>query len=430
MLRRGTLRSSVTPSETPPFRSPSDLREESPEVVRVGGRVLAVGEDGCALGDAFGSVRVRLELDTPVAVGDFVEIEGIFDGKHLTRTRTLGRSPGMGLPTANGEQSRFLYGGVGAKLGFRARVLREVRRYFEEERFVEVDTPAFSECPGLDANVFSLGDANVEGHRLHLVTSPEFHMKRLLVGGLPRIYQIAHSHRSGESGPLHEPVFSILEWYRAFAGYESMLEDTEKLLRRAAEATLGSTELVVRSATAARVVSLAGPFERVSVREAFARFAGVPDPGALYRSSPTDYFQTLVDRVEPALAALPRPTFLVEFPIELAALARPSPSDASVAERFELYVGGVELSNGYGELTDGRVQRARFEAELEGRRERGEPTYPLDEAFLAALDEGMPPSSGNALGIDRLVAILAGESEIRRVVAFPESLRRERAQSY
>lgn len=413
----------MTAPRLPGTRSPSDVLRGAPfEAGRVGGRVVAVDVDGCAVADAYAHIRVTGAVGT-LTVGDLVVFEGDFDGASFRAAERTFRALGP-LPPGSGEQSRFLYGGVGRRLRLRSIALRAIRRYFEEEGFVEVDTPALAECPGLDANVFSLGAADLEGHTLHLVTSPEFHMKRLLVGGLPRIYQFAHSHRLGESGAFHEPIFSLLEWYRAFADYETMLTDTEHLLRRSAEECLETPSVRVSVAGSERTLPLDEPFERLTVRDAFTRFAGVPDPGALFRRSPDDYFQTHVDRVEPRLAALPRPVFLVDFPIELAALARPSPTNPAVAERFELYVGGVELSNGYGELTDPVAQRTRFEAELAGRFARGEPVYPLDERFLAALEEGLPPSSGNALGLDRWVALLAGDPEIQRGIAFPESLRR------
>jgi lysyl-tRNA synthetase class 2 len=164
-----------------------------------------------------------------------------------------------------------------------------------------------------------------------------------------------------------------------------------------------------------RAIDATPPFDRLTVREAFRRFAAVDDATHL---SPSRFFELYAERVEPGLAALPRATFLTEWPLAEAALARPCAHDPSVAERFELYAGGVELCNGFGELTDAAEQRRRFEAELDARRARGARLYPLDERFLSSLAEGMPRSAGNALGVDRVVALALGAPRIADVMAF------------
>ena len=168
-------------------------------------------------------------------------------------------------------------------------------------------------------------------------------------------------------------------------------------------------------------VDLGAPFERLAVADAFARWAGVPaeDAIALATRDEDRFFRLLVDAVEPALAGSPRPVFLVDYPAPFASLARLSARDPRVAERFELYVAGVELCNGFGELTDAAEQRARLVRDQEARRQAGKPVYPIDERFLAALEEGMPPSAGNALGLDRLVAVCLGGTNIGAVSAFP-----------
>jgi lysyl-tRNA synthetase class 2 len=208
----------------------------------------------------------------------------------------------------------------------------------------------------------------------------------------------------------------MLEWYRAFAGQDAVMRDTERLIARVARAVRGRPELVTPDG---RVLSAKPPFERISVRDAFDRFAGVKDAADLAANDEDRYFQALVDRVEPALAAFERPVFLHDYPLSQAALARPSPRDASVAERFELYAGGVELCNGYGELTDAVEQERRFRAERARRKTAGRRVYPLDHHFLNALREGMPDASGNALGVDRLVMLATGAKTIQEVTAFP-----------
>jgi lysyl-tRNA synthetase class 2 len=260
-------------------------------------------------------------------------------------------------------------------------------------------------------------------------------MKRLLSGGVPRCFQIARCFRRGEVGGRHNPEFTMLEWYRAFAGVEEVMADTEAVVRGVA-AALG-TGGALRAAgeryeghsratgspegPTDAVATLDGPFARLTVGEAFARFAGVPEDEAIAMASRDEdrYFRLLVDAVEPALARIGRPVFLVDFPAPHASLARLKPSDPRVCERFELYVAGVELCNGFGELTDPREQRARLERDQAARAGQGKAVYPIDERFLGALEEGMPPAAGNALGVDRLIALCLGAARIGDVLSFP-----------
>jgi lysyl-tRNA synthetase class 2 len=242
-------------------------------------------------------------------------------------------------------------------------------------------------------------------------------MKRLLAGGVPRCFQVCHCFREGEVGRRHNPEFTMVEWYRAFASVEAVIADTEALVRHVAQALGAGETLAIDGAR----VDLAAPFERISVADAFARWAGVgPDEAiALSASDEDGFFRLLVEAVEPALASLPHPVFLVDYPAPFASLARLSARDPRVAERFELYVAGVELCNGFGELTDPGEQRARLVRDQEARRRAGKPVYPIDERFLEALEEGMPPAAGNALGLDRLVAACLGTDRIAAVTAFP-----------
>lgn len=305
---------------------------------------------------------------------------------------------------------------------------RAVRSYFESQDFLEVETPTFTECPGLDAHVHSLGEVSCsavgsdsEATRGFLITSPEFHMKRLLAQGASRIYQLARCFRAEEQGPWHEPEFTLVEWYRAPGGYEDVLGDTERIIRCVAEAVRGEPTLLVPSRDGgARRVSVSGNFLRLTVREAFARFADVDDAVALAARDESAFFQTLVDQVEPGLASLSVPVFLTHYPASQASLARLSPEDPTVCERFECYLGDVELSNGFGELTDPIEQRRRFEAERKRRAEAGEPLYPLPERFLSALEAALPACAGNALGFDRLVALALGAGDIQSVMAFSD----------
>ena len=246
-------------------------------------------------------------------------------------------------------------------------------------------------------------------------------MKRLLAGGMPRIFQITRCFRRGEIGTRHNPEFTMLEWYRAFSSFEEMIAETEALVVETAIAARGRPEIVHRGKTHA----LTPPFERLPICEAFARHAGITRDQALAlalsgRDEDEEEFHRLfVDRVEPALADGP-PVVLLDYPSTQASLARKKPDDPRFAERFELLVCGVELCNGFGELVDPIEQRARFEDDRRRRRASDKPVYPLDERFLAALEEGVPPCAGNALGLDRLIALCLGADSIADVLAFPE----------
>jgi lysyl-tRNA synthetase class 2 len=422
------------PPPTEPVLSPSELAGHGAprtgtahraRILTLGGRVLAVDGPRLALVDAFGSVRVVLRERTlpepPVVPGELLVVRGVRSGRSLRDAFVLSRHPGR--PPAPGpgsavrggaEVARFVLEGTGRRLAARARALSFMRAYFDSAAFVEVETPLRVPSPGLDAHVDAI---RAEGG--YLITSPELHMKRLLVGGMPRLYQIARVSRAEELGPLHEPEFTMLEWYRAFAEVEDVIQDTEALVHGVVKALSGATSVHVNG----RVVDVTPPFPRMTVKHAFREFGAVDDAATLAARDPDRYFQILVDAVEPRLAESPRPIVLHDFPLSQAALARPCTHDPGVAERFEIYVAGVELCNGFGELTDPKEQRRRFEMELARRQRAGAPLHPIDERFLAALEEGMPPSAGNALGVDRLVALALGATRIEDVTAFPARLR-------
>lgn len=402
--------------------SPSDLAAPSPIGVqlRLGGRVVAVGASELVLADAWRQVRVSVpssleDGSVSLCSGVWAIARGSWDGQLFTAT-SLYCLPGQ-EPRADSEHGRLAWTGRATALRARNEALRVIREYFRGEGFIEVETPTLVPCPGLDPHVHSLGCVQ-RGEELDwLITSPELHLKRLVVGGMPRVFEVARCFRAEELGALHEPEFTLVEWYRAFAGYERILEDTEQLIARVAEELAGRAQLTLPGT--AKTIDVSPPFERLTLREAFRRYASVDDAVRLAVDEPDRFDEVLIGEVEPGLAAEGRPIFLTHFPSTRAALARRCPHDPSVAERFELYVGDVELCNGFGELTDPVEQRQRFQAEIERRRAAAEPVYPLDERFLKALEEGLPPSSGNALGLDRLVALACGGLPIDRVQAFP-----------
>jgi lysyl-tRNA synthetase class 2 len=388
----------------------SGAREETS--VLIGGRVV-LGSLEWRVADAFASLPVTLANGRTPEAGALVIVRGSFAQGRLSNAELIDEQPGGG-GSAIPEFERLFERGVGSRLRLRARLLAETRRFFLNAGFLEVDTPLRSAESGTETHVEPLRSGPS-----YLITSPELHMKRLLVAGVPRLFQIVHCFRADELGPWHAPEFSMLEWYRAFADWTSMLSDTERLIAGLAESVHGSPEVQLADG---RRIDLRPPFLRLSVREAFSRHAGVADAAALAADDEDTFFQLLVDRVEPALASYPRPIFLHDYPSSQAALARVCPNDPSVAERFELYLGGIELCNGYGELSDPREQRRRCELDRERRRALGRPVPERPERFLTALDHGMPKASGNALGMDRLIAILAGQSAIEEVCPFPPEL--------
>jgi lysyl-tRNA synthetase class 2 len=297
------------------------------------------------------------------------------------------------------------------RLAERARIARDARSFFDARGFVEVTTPVMVPSPGLDVHLDAFEvEGGERGAPRWLITSPEYQMKRLLAEGLPRIYQLAPCFRRGEAGSRHNPEFTMLEWYRAGATVDDVMADTEQLVARV---TGGAVHLD------GRVVDVRPPIDRVTVCEAFERFASWSVKATLDAAAHDEdrYFRALVDQVEPAIARLDRAVFLVDYPACQASLARLKPGDARFAERFELYVAGVELCNGFGELVDPVEQRARLTRDQDERRRRGLPVYPIDERFLEALAR-VPPSAGNALGFDRLAALACGTLEIRDVVSF------------
>jgi lysyl-tRNA synthetase class 2 len=322
----------------------------------------------------------------------------------------------------------------------RGRITQALRRHFEERGFIEVETPALQVSPGNETHLHAFATKIVTpgGARapFYLHTSPEFACKKLLAAGEQRIVTFAKVFRNRERGSLHHPEFTLLEWYRAGEGYESLMTDCAEVLASAAAAAEAKL-LVWRGRTAD---PFAAP-ERLTVAEAFSRHAGIDVMRTLSPSGETDrdafaeqaqgaglrvtgddtwsdiFSRLMVGLIEPSLGQ-DQATILYEYPISEAALARISPADPRVAERFELYACGVELANAFGELTDPVEQRRRFEADMAEKERIYGDRYPLDEEFLAALPR-MPPASGIALGVDRLVMLATGAPRIEDVLWSP-----------
>ena len=305
----------------------------------------------------------------------------------------------------------------------RARILAAVRKFFDERGYLEVETPALQASPCMEPHIqaFRAGE-----HYLH--TSPEFAMKKLLVAGLSKIYQLAKVFRDEEPSRLHSPEFCLLEWYQTGLDYKGMMQETIDLIRAVAK-----EKIVFNGKTCDPHQS----WENITVVTALKKYAGVDisahlgdlahikaeaDKIGVYVSPHDDWenalLKIMMQKVEPNLGA-PVPTVLCDYPVSMAALSRPKPEDPRFAERFEVYICSTELSNAFGELTNAKVQHERFLHDVAQRRKIYGDDYPVDEDFIAALQYGLKPCSGNALGIDRLVMLLTGADKIDLVQAVP-----------
>ncbi len=319
----------------------------------------------------------------------------------------------------------------------RSQIIAGVRNFFADRDFLEVETPTVVSVPGtephLDPFITDVFDYEGRKHEAHLITSPEYAMKKLLAGGLPRIFEIARCYRNGEPWDgSHNPEFSMLEWYRADADYTDIMADIEQMVSEVAARITGSRTINYGG----RRIDLSAPWPRMTVKEAMATYAGIDldraiDDEAWFRQEvenkgcPTGaddtfddlFFRIFLRDVEPKLG-VDKPVILCEYPRSMAALARMKEGDQRYAERFEAYCGGMELANAFSELNDGAEQRRRLDDDLLLREQLGKHTYSVDEQFLEAVGQ-MPKAGGIALGIDRLVMLLTDASTIRDVLFFP-----------
>ena len=321
---------------------------------------------------------------------------------------------------------------LAARLPFlrrRALLTHATRAFFLARGYAEVETPYAVPTPGEEVHLAAFATERVsptgDRQKLWLHTSPEFAMKKLLAGGAGPIFQFARVWRNGEGSDLHAPEFTMLEWYRPGADVAGLIAETHALLRA----------VMPPRVRCRGVESDLSTFETLTMADAFARHVGADvlategdaaalaaQAGARLRDGETWedlFFRLLLERIEPRVGR-DRPTFLTHWPAAQAALARRDPADPRVAERFELFVSGIELANAFVELTDPAEQRARFEADRARRHAiTGTDDWPLDEDFLAALASGLPPCAGIALGFDRLAMLAAGADRIDQVLWLP-----------
>lgn len=290
-------------------------------------------------------------------------------------------------------------------LWLRARMVQIIRNFFAERDYLEIETPQLIPAPPPEPHIEAIA---ADGGYLH--TSPELYMKRVLAAGYPKIFQIAKCFRSGERGNLHLPEFTLLEWYRSQIGYKTLMEECESLILHVSDG-LGKNRAIHYQG---RFISLDTPWDRVTVEESFDRFAQISLERALENGR---FDEIMAQEIEPNLG-LERPVLLCDYPACLASLARLKARDPGYAERFEVYIGGLELANGFSELTDPLEQISRFERDRQVRQAKGKPVYPMPEKFLVALQH-MPEAAGIALGLDRLAMLFINTNVIDDVVPFP-----------
>lgn len=323
-------------------------------------------------------------------------------------------------------------------LSLRSRVFMCIRRFFEERGFLEIDAPALVPIPGMEPHLdpmkVEVGLGNRGEPFFYLHTSPEYCMKKLLSARFERIYCLGHVFRAGELSRTHNPEFTLLEWYRAGENYATIMADCEELVVYLA-GILGMDEEI--PGYFSEPLQLKSPWPRITVGEAMKKHAGVDlqevrsldQLVALARSKgymevesswPWEdvFYKIFLQEVEPKLPKN-KPFFLVDYPLEMASLARQKPGAPRWAERFELYAGDLELANGFSELTESLEQEKRLLAERKQREKMGKETFPVDYSFLEALRLGMPEAAGVALGVDRLIMLLSGTTRIRDVLPFP-----------
>lgn len=287
----------------------------------------------------------------------------------------------------------------------RARIVHDIRHFFINRGYLEVETPHRIPANAPERYIDAVAS---DGWALH--TSPELSMKRLLAAGYEQLFQVCRVWRDNERGQYHLPEFTLVEWYRAGVDYHALMSECMELLF----VLVPEGELSREGHT----IDLAMPWQRLTVAEAFSQYATISLDDAIA----SDRFEEILSaEIEPHLGKT-QPTFLTEYPTSMAALARTKPDNAKVAERFELYIAGLEVANAFSELTDPLEQRSRFEAEEKSRRAGGKTPYPLPDKFLDELS-CMPEAAGIALGLDRLVMLITGVENIDEVVALsPEQL--------
>jgi lysyl-tRNA synthetase, class II len=432
--------------------------EETSDRYRVAGRLTAKREHGKSafldLADGTGALQIQARVDElgdgyegllALDVGDIVGVEGTvfasrrgelslraeawellskslrpppekFHGLEDVETRYRRRE----LDLMANEETRALF-------LTRTRVIAAVRRWLDSRGFVEVETPVLQPLYGGALARPFITHHNALDRDLYLRIATELYLKRLIVGGIDKVYELGKDFRNEGISHKHNPEFTMLEWYEAYADYNDVAEELEGLVSSVSREVLGTTKIERDGET----IDLAPPWRRVTLRDAIRERTGIdvlehPTREQLAKAMGTEPdsregWGKLVDgllskEVEPTLI---QPTFVVDYPVELSPFAKRHRSDQGLVERWEAFVGGIEISNAFTELNDPDEQRRRFEEQATEQARGDEETQPYDEVFVESLEQGMPPTGGAGLGIDRLVMILTGAKSLREVLLFP-----------
>lgn len=291
----------------------------------------------------------------------------------------------------------------------RSQMLQQIREFFMARDFLEVETPMMHSIPGgAQAKPF-ITHHNKLDMDLYLRIAPELYLKRLVVGGLERVFEIGRNFRNEGISTQHNPEFTMLEFYQAYATYEDLMKLTEELLEKLAGNILGSLEVSYQGET----LHFKAPFARLTMHEAVQKYAG-KDPSAL---SPEDLIVLFEEKVEPKLI---QPTFVTGFPTAVSPLARKNDDHPEIADRFELFIYGREIANGFNELNDPEDQASRFQTQVEALHKGNEEAMHFDADYIEALEIGLPPTAGEGIGMDRLAMLLTNAPSIRDVILFPQ----------
>ena len=409
-----------------------DYKEDSELHVR--GRLLCCEHDHVCLADETGKMDFHWETQPTenINVGDILElrVSPKLDGQRNIKSYRVLVSAQCSFKSGDWDE----FHGTEKKstlLKQRSQILRDIRTFFEMNEYVEVETPYLNRIRGFEANIeqFKTYFCSLSGETgYYLATSPELYMKRLLSTGFERIFQIGRCFRNGEVSRLHSPEFTMLEWYRLYSDYSFIMGEAETLVKTifSNARRRGTLPESLNSVVDCKCWPI------ITVVEAFNQWAGIdlklcPTNDIFYRrlreigfvsANASDdwedlFNKVLVEKIEPELEKLGA-VFLVEYPIQMAAMARPCDADSNFAERIELYINGIELANGYTELNDPKEQRERFVKSRLAQKEDGV----LDEKFLAQLEVGLPPAGGIALGVDRLVMLATGSTDLKQIISF------------